>query len=133
MESGPPSNVMRSLKVLSGRAYLFAESLKTSIFSIFAFVFSCATISTLAGKEDVAAGVVAVSMRIDDERDRLADHRLDLVQNRLAIVGKLRVDDHDTICCEKDRSVSSTAGNHVETVRDFLDRADRPQTGATTA
>ena len=84
-------------------------------------------------KEDVAAGVVAVSMRIDDERDRLADHRLDLVQNRLAIVGKLRVDDHDTICREEDCSVSPTAGNHIKPVRDFLDRADRPETGATTA
>src|SRR5436309_4302120 len=84
-------------------------------------------------KEDVAAGVVAVSMRVDDECDRLAAHCLDLIQNRLAIVGELRVDDHDTVCREEDRGISSTAGNHIKPVRDFLDRADRPETGATTA
>src|SRR5881397_2213004 len=106
MESGPPSNVMRSLKVLSGRAYLFAESLDIHLLHIRLCVLVRDNFNTCR-KEDIAAGVVAVSMGVDDERDRLAAHRLDLIQNRLAIVGELRVDDHDTVCREEDRGISS--------------------------
>ena len=50
LASFPLSSVMRSLYVRSGMPCLLASCWKASIFCMFFCVFSCATISTLAGK-----------------------------------------------------------------------------------
>ena len=44
-------------------------------------------------KERIAAGVIAVSMRVDNECDGLVTYCLDLIENRLTIVCKLGIND----------------------------------------
>ena len=78
------------------------------------------------GREEVvAAGVVAVRMGVDDVRHRLVGDRLHLVQDRLAPVGQLGVDEHDAVGSDEHGGVAgTTAGHHVEVVLHLLDGRD---------
>src|SRR5207244_3600268 len=53
-----------------------------------------------------------------------------LIQDRLAVVWELGIDEHDTALRHEHRRVSAGAGNHVQVVADLLDRAGRRNTRA---
>src|SRR5207249_5402053 len=44
----------------------------------------------------VAAGVIAVRMRVDDRGDRFVGDLPDPIEDEPSVTGELRVDDHDT-------------------------------------
>src|SRR5581483_1130240 len=63
----------------------------------------------------------------------LARHRLHLIQNRLAVVRQLGVDDHDASVGDPGGGVAALAGNHVEVLGHFLGCAHRREAGTTAA
>jgi len=71
-------------------------------------------------EELVAAGVVRMRVRVDDERNWLVAHRSHFVEDRLSPVGELGVDNDDAGVCNEGCGVPSSAGNHVEVVFDLL-------------
>ena len=73
----------------------------------------------------VAADVIWMRMRIDDHRHRLVGDCTNLIQDRLAVVWELRVDEHDAALRHEHRRVSAGTGNNVQVVADLLDRAGR--------
>src|SRR5206468_2358874 len=75
-------------------------------------------------KELVAAVVVAVRVRVDDRRHRLAGNRLDLVENGLAPIRELGIDQDDACVGDERRGVAAAAGDHVEVLFDLFDFSD---------
>ena len=69
----------------------------------------------------VAAHVIAVRVGVDDHRDRFARQPLDLVENRLAPSGILRVDDHDAVGADEHGGVASPAFEQEQVVLELLD------------
>ena len=83
-----------------------------------------------AGREEhIAACVIAVRVRVDDVRDGFAANALHLIQDRLAVVRELRVNDQNTIRHDEHRGVAAGAGDHIEPVRHFLNRSNRTEPG----
>ena len=68
----------------------------------------------------VAAHVIVVGMRIDDHGDWLRRHRLDLVENRLAIARILGIDHNDAGIRDEHTRVPAAAENHVQVVFHLL-------------
>src|SRR6185503_15577830 len=91
-------------------------------------------------EEPVAPGVVAVRVRVDDARDRLARDRLHAIDDRRAEAGQLGVhqrdpvvsDEHGHVTVGKVRVVGARARDDVEIVLNLLDlgRGDRTGRGA---
>ena len=92
---------------------------------MFSAVFAWTMMSTRRGELDVAAHVIAVRMRVDQRRHRLVGERLDLVENRLAPAGVLRIDDHDAVGGDEDGRVAAAAVRqrfqHVQVVFELRD------------
>ena len=88
-----------SLNVRSGRPFLLASSWKTGIFSMQPTVFSCDDDLDRRREELVAAGVIAVRVGVDDVGDRLVGDGLDLIEDRLAVVGEFLVSTITTPLC----------------------------------
>ena len=76
------------------------------------------------GELHVAAHVVAVRMRVDQDLHRLVGQPFQLLEERLAPAGILRVDDHDAVCDDEDGSVAAAALQHEQVVLDLLDLDD---------
>ena len=83
------------------------------------------------GREHVvAAGVVAVRVRVDDRRHRLVGDGFDPVEQYLAPAGELRIDHDDASGGDEDTGVAAgeqapvgriRSGDHVEVVLHLLD------------
>jgi len=86
-----------------------------------AAVFSCSNDLHARREKLVAAGVIAMSVRVDDLRDGFVGDCLHLVEYRLAIVGELGIHEHHSIGREEDCGVSARAGYHVKVVGHLLD------------
>jgi hypothetical protein len=74
-------------------------------------------------ERDVPADVIAVGVRVDDRRHRLAGELLDLREDRLAPARVLRVDDGDAVGLHEHGRVSAAAcaAQHEEIVLELLD------------
>src|SRR5262249_13606627 len=68
-----------------------------------------------------AADMVAVRVRVDQQRDRLRRQLLDLVENRLAPARVLRVDHGHAVRVDEDGGVAAAAFQHEEVVLHLLD------------
>ena len=101
-----------------------ALSAKIFIFSMFVLVFACDDDVDRRRELDVAADVIAVRVRVDQERDRLRRQLLDLVEDRLAPAGVLRVDDGDAVGGDEHGGVAAAAAQDEQVVV----RASRPAT-----
>ena len=70
---------------------------------------------------DVATHVIAVRMRVDQQRDRLGRQFLDLGEDGLAPSRILRVDDGDAVGHHQHRRVAAATTQDEEVVLDLLD------------
>ena len=73
----------------------------------------------------VAAGVIAVGVGVDDVGDRFVGDRLDLIEDRLTVVGVLGVHDDDAALRDVDRRVPALPLNQIQVVLDLLDGLNR--------
>ena len=73
------------------------------------------------GELDVAAHVIAVGVGVDDARDGLTGHRLDLVEQRLPPAGVLGVHHRHAGGHDEHGAVAAAALHHVQVVLEFLD------------
>ena len=85
------------------------------------------------GEELVAAVVIPVRVGIDDVGDGAIGDRLDLVEDGLAVVGELGVDEHHTLGGDEHGGRPARARDLVQVVGDLRDRADTGSRGATAA
>src|SRR5215471_9139525 len=86
-----------------------------------------------SGEKLITSRMVSVGMCIDDVRDGFARHRLDLVENRLTIVCQLSIDQYNSFARDKYRAVPACAWNHVQPVRNFLNRTNRTERSTASA
>ena len=111
---------MRSVNVRLAMPRL-ALSAKIFIFSMFVFVLACTTTSTEAGNSHVAAHVIAVGVRVDQQRHGLRRQLLDLVEDRLTPAGVLRVDHRDAVGRDEHGGVAAAAAQDEQVVVQLLD------------
>src|SRR5215470_970073 len=86
-----------------------------------------------SGEKLITSGVVSVRMCIDDVRDGFVRHCLDLVENGLTIVRQLGIDQYNSFSRDKYRAVPTCTWNHVQPVRNFLNRANRTERSTASA
>src|SRR4030095_13589023 len=85
------------------------------------------------GKKLITSGVVSVRMCIDDVRDGFVRHCLDLVENGLTIVRQLGIDQYNSFSRDKHRAITTCAWNHVQPIRNFLNRTNRTERSTASA
>ena len=72
------------------------------------------------GDRFIAAGVIAVHMRVDDPADRLIRQLPDRVESLPAERSELRVDDHDPFGSREHGRIAAGADDHVDIAADLL-------------
>ena len=90
-----------------------------------AFVHHDAHVRVLLADVIVAADVIGVAVRVDDQLDRLVGDLLDLAEDRRAVARHLGVDQHDAVLLHDDQRIPAAAENLVDVVFDVLDRLRR--------
>src|SRR6185503_11464170 len=70
-------------------------------------------------------GVIAVRVGVDDVGDRFVSNGLDLIEDRLTVVGQLGINDDHTGLRDVNRGVSALPLNQIQVVFDFFDGLNR--------
>ena len=89
------------------------------------FVHHDAHVRVLLAQVIIAADVIGVAVRVDDQLDRLVGDLLDLAHDRGAVARHLGVDQRDAVLLHDDQRVPAAAENLVDIVFDVLDRLRR--------
>ena len=72
-------------------------------------------------EEHVAARVIAVRVRVQNVRDRLVGDRAHLIEDALAVVGELGVDEQHAVVADEHGGVAALARDAIEVRRDVVD------------